>query len=125
MSDVRCWATSTDLEGSEHQRRRYFLAIEEDDGARRDVELVIGPGPAMAVEPFNVRDMNYTVHDSCAHSDDYCVLEDPDTPEYEDARVNDAFYTDKREREQEPIVRDCPHCGGMHYSGQRCPLSPS
>jgi hypothetical protein len=25
---------------------------------------------------------------------------------------------------QEPILRDCPHCGGAHYSGQRCPLAP-
>ncbi len=124
MSDVRCWATSTDLAGSAQQQRRYFLAIEEDDGARRDVELVIGPGPTMAVEPFNVRDMNYTVHDSCDHENEYCVLEDPDTPEYEDERVNEAFFFDTREHTQEPIVRDCPHCGGAHYTGQVCPLAP-
>jgi hypothetical protein len=100
MSDVRCWATSTDLAGSNMQRKRYFLAIEEEDGTRRDVELVIGPGAALSVEPFNVRDINYTVHDFCKHDDDYCVLEDSDTQEYEDARVNEAFYFDKRAQEQ-------------------------
>jgi hypothetical protein len=102
MSDVRCWATSTDLAGSPHQRRRYFLAIEEADGTRRDVELIIGPGPQLSVEPFSPRELNYTVHDFCNHEDDYCVLEDPDTWEYEDARVNDAFFTDTREHIKEP-----------------------
>ncbi len=26
---------------------------------------------------------------------------------------------------QEPILRGCEFCGGAHYTGQRCPLSPS
>lgn len=101
MSDVRCWATSTDLEGTNMQRRRYFLVIEEEDGTRRDVELILGPGPAMSVEPFNVRDMDYTVHDACEHEDDYCVLDDPETPEYKDEQINEAFFYDKRTHAKE------------------------
>jgi len=29
-----------------------------------------------------------------------------------------------QEEPQEPILHDCPHCGGAHYSGQVCPLNP-
>ncbi len=25
---------------------------------------------------------------------------------------------------QEPVLLDCPHCHGAHYTGQRCPLNP-
>jgi hypothetical protein len=99
-TEARIWATSTDLARTNQQRKRYFIAIEDGD-QRTDVELVIGPGPAISVEPFTLRELNYTVHDSCDHEDDYCVLEDPDTPEYEDMAVNEWFYLDKQQHAKE------------------------
>ena len=67
--EARIWATSTDLGGTNMQRKRYYLCI-EDNGVRKDVELVIGPGPAISVEPFVVHELNYTVHDFCKHDVD-------------------------------------------------------
>lgn len=94
MKDVRCWATSTDLAGTDQQRVRYFLAIEDGD-KRTDVELIIGPGPALSVEPFVPHEFDYTVHDFCDHEHDYCVLEDENAQYHEDQYVNEAFYFDK------------------------------
>lgn len=91
--EARIWATSTDLEGTNMERKRYYLCI-EDKGKRIDVELVFGPEKAMAVEPFVPRELDYTVHDSCDHEDNYCVLDDPESWEYEENRLNEAHYYD-------------------------------
>ena len=80
---ARIWAVARDLEGTNQQRTRYYLAL-EDKGQRTDVELILGPGKAMSVEPFVPRDFDYTIHDFCQHDEDYCVLEDEESQEYED-----------------------------------------
>ena len=84
---ARIWAVARDLEGTNQQRTRYFLAI-EDKGKRVDVELILGLDKAMSVEPFVPRDLDYTVHDFCQHDNDYCVLDDEGTQEYEDDWLN-------------------------------------
>ena len=99
-TEARIWATTTDLPETNFQRKRYFIAIEDGD-KRTDVELVIGPGKAVSVEPFSPREFDYTVHDACDHEDDYCVLEDPETQEYEDMAVNEWFYLDKQQHAKE------------------------
>lgn len=97
--EARIWATSTDLEGTNYQRRRLFLAIEVA-GERHDVELIIGPGKEYHVEPFVPRELDYTVHDACNHEDDYCVLDDPESFEYQDAWLNEAHATDVQAHKQ-------------------------
>lgn len=98
--EIRIWATSTDLAGTNQQRKRYFIVI-EDEGNRRDMELVIGPGPALSVEPFVPRELDYTIHDFCDHEADYCVLDDEESYEYQDAAINDAFELDKSRKKTE------------------------
>lgn len=97
--EARIWATATDLAGTNQQRKRYFLAI-EDRGTRKDVELIIGPGPAISVEPYLPWEYDYTVHDSCDHEDDYCVLEDPESEECQLAYLAQSFHLDKQQHSE-------------------------
>src|SRR5437879_4947557 len=96
--EARIWATSTDLEGTNQQRKRYYLCI-EDNGVRKDVELVIGPGTALAAEPFVPYELDYTIHDHCDHENDDCVLEDEDSWEYEENRLNEAYFSDLKTKQ--------------------------
>ena len=98
--EARIWAAATDLAGTNQQRKRYFLAI-EDRGTRRDVELIIGPGPAISVEPYVPWEYDYTIHDFCNHEDDYCVLEDPEREECQLADLAESYHLDKQQHKAE------------------------
>ncbi len=103
--EARIWATATDLEGTEYQRKRYFIAI-EDGEMRKDVELVIGPGPALSVEPYLPWEYNYTVHDACDHEDNYCVLEDPESEEFELSNLAQSYYFDVKEKKHKKPAKE-------------------
>ena len=101
--EIRIWATATDLEGDiNYERKRYFIVL-EDGGKRLDVELVVGPGKAIAVEPYVPWEYNYTVHDACDHEDDYCVLDDPESEEHELEYLAQMHALDQRSHPQEEV----------------------
>jgi hypothetical protein len=86
---ARCWATHTDLAGSQMERKKYYVII-EDEG-KPDLQLIIvrGPGAAIAVEPYVTHEYDY---------DDF----DPDEEEDEE----EEYYYDRDdfdpEEEEEP-----------------------
>lgn len=102
--EIRIWATSTDLPHTNFERKRYYIAL-EDNGKRIDVELVIGPEKALHVEPYVPWEYNYTVHDGCDHEDGYCVLEDEESPEYEEDYLAAMHALDKSKREDSTHAR--------------------
>src|SRR5437879_13585740 len=47
---------------------------------------------SITASPYNPGDFDYTVHDSCDHETDFCVLEDPHTSEYQGAGMNSRLH---------------------------------
>ena len=98
--EIRIWATATDLPGTNYERKRYYIAL-EDNGKRNDVELVIGPEKALHVEPFVPWEYDYTIHDACDHEDNYCVLEDEESEEYELDYLTQMHALDRKSHEKQ------------------------
>ncbi|GCE18975.1 hypothetical protein [Dictyobacter kobayashii] len=47
-------------------------------------------------EPYSPPDINYTIHDSCDHEQDECVLDDPDSWESQDVAMAEQYgYAEK------------------------------
>ena len=98
--EIRIWATTTDLPGSNYERKRYYIAL-EDNGKRLDVELVIGPEKALHVEPYVPYEYSYTIHDGCDHENDECVLDDPESMESEALYLTEMHNLDKNSHTRE------------------------
>lgn len=79
--EANIWATSTDLAGSVHERKVYFVLIK--DGERElNVALTVKPTlNSVHADMYVTPDYNYTIHDDCDHENDECVLDDPDFEE--------------------------------------------
>ena len=79
--EATLWATSTDLAGSIHERKRYFILIRD---GKREINFSLAwqaLDNSIVAEPYSTPDYNYTIHDGCDHEADECVLDDPDFEE--------------------------------------------
>lgn len=76
------WATATDLEGTDYERKKYFVLIEDDARSTRAI-VVVGPGPALSIEPYRDSDYGYDEHDED---------EDEDDGDYEDDTADEDEY---------------------------------
>lgn len=43
-------------------------------------------------DPYSPPDINYTIHDSCDHENDECVLDDPDSWESQDVFMSGKYH---------------------------------
>ena len=68
----------------------YILLV---DGEKK-VSLILKHNNAtkeVVAEPYSPPDINYTIHDSCNHEDYECVLDDPDSSEYQDMYMAERY----------------------------------
>src|ERR1700730_13489644 len=102
MSEASVW----------HQERKtqdwteYYIALVDGE---QEVSCILKSNKAtkeVQVEPYSPPDFNYTVHDSCDHENDECVLEDPDSWEYQaESIATDRHYALENLRKLEKQVR--------------------
>jgi hypothetical protein len=81
--EATLWATSTDLAGTNHERKRYFIIIRDGERTINFSLLWHAHDSLIVAEPYHTPDYNYTIHDHCDHEADECVLDDPDFEENE------------------------------------------
>lgn len=90
-SDAVLWHVDVELVGTKLERRRYHVTIVDGD-EKIDTIVLYGPNKLIAIEPYVHHEMDYTVHDGCDHEDDYCVLDDPQSGEYQDAEMEEKYH---------------------------------
>lgn len=94
--EATIWATSTDLAGTQYERKVYFVLIRDGE---RELNVALAYQPATAAVEANVYqvpDYNYTIHDGCDHENDECVLDDPDFEEHEYGPQPGVIYQEVR-----------------------------
>ncbi len=79
--DASVWATSTDLEGTFHERKVYFILI-RDGEKELNIAVTVKPNEfSVHADKYQTPDYDYTIHDGCDHENGDCVLDDPDFEE--------------------------------------------
>ncbi len=92
------WATSTDLAGTKHERKVYFILI-RDGEKDLNVTLTVKPGEySVAADWYRAADYDYTIHDFCDHDNFECVLDDPDFEENEYGPQPGVIYQEVRKQ---------------------------
>ena len=91
------WAISTDMAGTPHERKVYFIAITDGD-RKLNVTLTTHPAKnAVQADVYVAPDHSYTIHDGCDHERDRCVLDDPDFEESAYGPQPGVIYQEVRE----------------------------
>lgn len=67
---ARCWATHTDLAGSEMERKKYYVIISDEGKPDLNLIIVRGPGAAISVEPYVTHEYGYDDFDYDEEEDD-------------------------------------------------------
>ena len=79
--EATLWATSTDLAGTNHERKRYFILIRDGERQINFSLAWTALDNKIVAEPYSTPDYDYTIHDHCDHENDECVEDDPDFEE--------------------------------------------
>ncbi len=88
----------------------YFCIIVDGEKSISFILTEYASSKSMTASPYNPGDFDYTVHDSCDHEDDYCVLEDPRTSEFQEVEMNDRIrYEIKKLQDLEQAEQLDPH----------------
>jgi hypothetical protein len=94
--DASIWATSTDLPGDLQERKVYFILIRDGN---REINVALTTKPMLHevhADVYVTPDYSYTIHDSCDHENDECVLDDPDFEEHEYGPQPGTIYQEVR-----------------------------
>lgn len=69
----------------------YYIVLVDGD---KNVSFILKHNSAtkeVIAEPYSPPDINYTIHDSCDHENDECVLDDPDSFESQDVYESERY----------------------------------
>jgi hypothetical protein len=69
----------------------YYILIQDGEQTIPCILKYDASKKEVTAEPYTAPDLDYTVHDFCDHENDECVLDDPESPESEDARMADKY----------------------------------